>query len=104
LGLTEAIEALTVDIDKLTSQDAVVEALTRKAELTNNTAELRILRKSKASIQREIHRKEMQRQQYIIQEGDNSLYGRSTIRIKSIMVGNEPTDGREFVMCKSILP
>ncbi|KAJ5995701.1 hypothetical protein N7481_002678 [Penicillium waksmanii] len=98
LGLTEAIEALTVDIEKLTSQDSVVEALTRKAELTNNTAELRILRKSKASIQREIHRKEMQRQQYIIQEGDNSLYGRSTVRIKSIMVGNEPTDGREFVM------
>lgn len=100
LGLTEAIEALTVDIDKLTSQGSVVEALTRKAELTNNTAELRILSKSKASIQREIHRKEMQRQQYIIQEGDNSLYGRSTVRIKSIMVGNEPTDGREFVMCK----
>ncbi|KAJ5568780.1 hypothetical protein N7450_011266 [Penicillium hetheringtonii] len=98
LGLTEAIEALTVDIDKLTSQGSVVEALTRKAELTNNTAELRILSKSKASIQREIHRKEMQRQQYIIQEGDNSLYGRSTVRIKSIMVGNEPTDGREFVM------
>ncbi|KAJ5112171.1 hypothetical protein N7532_000216 [Penicillium argentinense] len=97
LGLTEAIEALTVDIDKLTSQDSVVEALRRKAELTNNTAELRILRKSKASIQREIHRKEMQRQQYIIQEGDNSLYGRSTVRIKSIMVGNE-TDGREFAM------
>lgn len=103
LGLTEAIEALTVDIDKLTSQDSVVEALTRKAELTNNTAELRILRKSKASIQREIHRKEMQRQQYIIQEGDNSLYGRSTVRIKSIMVGKEPTDGREFVMCKLLL-
>lgn len=98
LGLTEAIEVLTVDIDKLAAQDSVVEALTRKAELTNNTAELRILRKSKASIQREIHRKEMQRQQYIIQESDNSLYGRSTVRIKSIVVGKED-DGREFAMC-----
>ena len=100
LGLTEAIEALTTDIDKLSGQDAVIEALTRKAELTNNTAELRILRKSKASIQREIHRKEMQRQQYIIQESDNSLYGRSTVRIKSIVVGKEEDDGREFAMCK----
>jgi sorting nexin-25 len=100
LGLTEAIEALTTDIDKLNSQDAVLEALRRKAELTNNTAELRILRKSKASIEREIHRKEMQRQQYIIQESDNSLYGRSTVRIKSIVVGKEEDDGREFAMCK----
>ncbi|PTU22400.1 hypothetical protein P175DRAFT_0473324 [Aspergillus ochraceoroseus IBT 24754] len=97
LGLTEAIEALTADIEKLGSQESVVDTLTRKAELTNNTAELRILRKSKASIQREIHRKEMQRQQYIIQESDNSLYGRSTVRIKSIVVGKEE-DGREFAM------
>jgi hypothetical protein len=36
--------------------------------------ELRILRKSKASLQREIRRKELQRQQYIVQESDNSLY------------------------------
>ncbi|OOG01193.1 hypothetical protein ASPCADRAFT_203064 [Aspergillus carbonarius ITEM 5010] len=97
LGLTEAIEALTADIDKLGSQESVVDTLTRKAELTNNTAELRILRKSKASIQREMNRKEMQRQQYVIQESDNSLYGRSTVRIKSIVVGKEE-DGREFAM------
>ncbi|KAL2827099.1 PXA domain-containing protein [Aspergillus pseudoustus] len=97
LGLTEAIEALAVDIEKLGSQEAVVDTLTRKAELTNNTAELRILRKSKASIQRELHRKEMQRQQYMIQESDNSLYGRSTIRIKSIVVGKEE-DGREYAL------
>ncbi|KAJ5129239.1 uncharacterized protein N7515_005278 [Penicillium bovifimosum] len=98
LGLTEAIEALSVDIDKLAAQDAVVQALTRKAELTNNTAELRILRKSKASLEREIHRKEMQRQQYILQENDNSLFGRSTVSLKSIVVGKEEEDGREFAM------
>lgn len=98
LGLTEAIQALTTDIEKLGSQEAVVDTLTRKAELTNNTAELRILRKSKTSIQRELHRKDMQRQQYMIQESDNSLYGRSSIRIKSIVVGKEE-DGREFALC-----
>ncbi|KAL4785091.1 PXA domain-containing protein [Aspergillus varians] len=97
LGLTEAIQALTTDIEKLGAQEAVVDTLTRKAELTNNTAELRILRKSKTSIQRELHRKDMQRQQYMIQESDNSLYGRSVIRIKSIVVGKEE-DGREFAM------
>jgi len=97
LGLAEAITALTTDIDRLVAQDAVVDSLLRKAELTNNTAELRILRKSKASLQREIRRKGLQRQQYVIQESDNSLYGRSTIKIKSIVVGKED-DGREYAM------
>jgi sorting nexin-25 len=97
LGLAEAITALTSDIDRLSAQDAIVESLTRKAELTNNVAELRILKKSKASLQREIRRKELQRQQYVVQESDNSLYGRSIIRIRSIMVGKED-DGREFAI------
>ncbi|KAF2085200.1 hypothetical protein K490DRAFT_68088 [Saccharata proteae CBS 121410] len=97
LGLAEAIDSLTQEIDKLVHQDSIVDSLTRKAELTNNAAELRILRKSKASLQRELHRKELQRQQYIIQESDNSLYGRATVTIKSIMVGTEE-DGREFAM------
>ncbi|KAG5949811.1 hypothetical protein E4U53_005739 [Claviceps sorghi] len=97
LGLAEAITALSDDIDRLAAQEAIIDSLTRKAELTNNTSELRILRKSKASLQREIRRKELQRQQYVVQESDNSLYGRSTIKIKSIQVGREE-DGREFAM------
>lgn len=97
LGLAEAITVLSNDIDRLVAQDAVVDSLLKKAELTNNTAELRILRKSKASLQREIRRKELQRQQYVIQESDNSLYGRSTIKIKNIHVGREE-DGKEFAI------
>jgi sorting nexin-25 len=98
LGLAEAIDALSADIERLVTQDSIVDSLTTKAELTNNAAELRILRKSKASLQREIQRKELQRQQYIVQESDNSLYGRATVFIQSIMVGNEE-DGREYAMC-----
>ncbi|KAJ9606786.1 tRNA (guanine-N(7)-)-methyltransferase (tRNA(m7G46)-methyltransferase) [Cladophialophora chaetospira] len=97
LGLAEAITALNNDIERLVAQEAVVDTLTRKAELTNNIAELRILNKSKASLQREVRRKELQRQQYIVQESDNSLYGRSSISIKSIVVGKEE-DGREFAL------
>jgi sorting nexin-25 len=97
LGLAEAITVLTNDIDRLVAQNAIIDSLLRKAELTNNTAELRILRKSKASLQRELRRKELQRQQYVIQESDNSLYGRSTIKIKSIQVGREE-DGKEFAL------
>ncbi|KAL9635490.1 MAG: hypothetical protein Q9164_003426 [Protoblastenia rupestris] len=97
LGLAEAITALTSDIDRLAAQDSVVDTLTRKAELTNNVAELRILGKSKSSLQREIRRKELQRQQYIVQESDNSLYGRANVNIKSTMVGRED-DGQEFAL------
>ena len=97
LGLAEAISALTVDIDKLVAQESIVDTLTRKAELTNNVAELRILSKSKSSLHREVRRKELQRQQYIVQESDNSLFGRATVHIKSIMVGKEE-DGQEFAL------
>jgi sorting nexin-25 len=100
LGLAEAIDALTADIERLVTQESIVDSLTSKAELTNNAAELRILRKSKASLQREIQRKELQRQQYIVQESDNSLYGRATVFIQSIMVGAEE-DGKEYAMCKT---
>jgi sorting nexin-25 len=99
LGLAEAIDTLTSEIERLVTQESIVNSLTTKAELTNNAAELRILRKSKSSLQREIQRKELQRQQYIVQESDNSLYGRATIFIQSIMVGNEE-DGKEYAMCK----
>ncbi|RPA77956.1 hypothetical protein BJ508DRAFT_309687 [Ascobolus immersus RN42] len=94
LGLAEAIATLTYDIEKLCTQEAVVDSLMKKAELTNNTVELRILRKSKSSLDREIRRKELQRQQYIVQESDNSLFGRASLRIKSYIVKNE--GGKEY--------
>ncbi|TKA24958.1 hypothetical protein B0A50_06056 [Salinomyces thailandicus] len=97
LGLTEAIDALGAGIEKLKAQKGVLDSLTAKAELTNNTAELRILRKSEQSLQREIHRKEMQKQQYTVQESDNSLYGRAAISIKSVMIGREE-DGHEYAL------
>ena len=97
LGLKEAIDALNADIGRLSNQDAIVDSLTKKAELTNNAAELRILRKSKQSLQREIRRKELQKQQYMIQESDNGLYGKAAVSIKSIMVRKEE-DGHEFAI------
>lgn len=86
LGLAEAISVLTFDIEKLSTQEAVVDSLYRKAELTNNTVELRILRKSKSSLQREIRRKELQRQQYIVQESDNGLFVGSLSIIDDVII------------------
>ena len=97
LGLTEAIGALNQEIERLQAQKSIVDSLTTKAELTNNTAELRILRKSEQSLQREIKRKEMQKQQYVVQESDNSLFGRAAVTIKSVMVGHEE-DGHEYAL------
>ena len=97
LGLTEAIGALNQEIERLQAQKGIVDSLTTKAELTNNTAELRILRKSEQSLQREIKRKEMQKQQYVVQESDNSLFGRAAVTIKSVMVGHEE-DGHEYAL------
>lgn len=98
LGLAEAISNLSLEIEKLGTQEAVVDSLMKKAELTNNAVELRILRKSKASLEREMRRKELQRQQYIVQESDNTLYGRASVNIRSFAIENE--NGREFVLCK----
>lgn len=39
----------------------------------------------------------MQKQQYIVQESDNSLYGRAQVTIKSVMIGQED-DGHEYAL------
>lgn len=96
LNLTEAINLLTAEINLLYRQESVLEPLIRKAELTGNTGNLRILRKSKVSLEKDLQRKEFQRQQYIVQESDNSLYGRSSIHIRSYMRTADP-DGHTFV-------
>ncbi|KAG7194124.1 Intermediate filament protein [Scheffersomyces spartinae] len=89
LSLSEEIVKLNEDLHKLTEQLSILAPLIRKAELTNNVNELRILMKSKTSLEREINAKELQRQQYIVQENDNSLYGKSKVSIQSYIIANE---------------
>jgi len=100
LDLAYAIAALSSDIDRLVVQESIVDKMIRKAELINNIAELRILNKSKLSLQRELQDKEFQRQRYRVRESDNSLYGRATVEIKSVMVG-KAEDGQDFALCMS---
>ncbi|CAH2353178.1 structural protein Mdm1p [[Candida] railenensis] len=96
LKLTEEIAKLDEEIDKLTKQLNILVPLLRKAELTNNIGELKILRRSKLSLDREISYKELQKQQYIVQENDNSLYGKSRVSIQSYIVGTD--GGKEVVL------
>lgn len=96
LRLSEEISRLTDEIERLSEQQAVLTPLLSKAELTNNIGELKILRRSKVSLDREISAKELQKQQYIVQENDNSLYGKSRVSIQSFINGNEK--GKEFTL------
>lgn len=89
LSLSEKIDTLDKNIQNLTEQDDILASLLRKAELTNNVPELRVLRKSKVSVEREINAKELQKQQYIVQENENSLYGKSKVQIQSCVFGND---------------
>ncbi|CUM66910.1 uncharacterized protein PRCAT00004595001 [Priceomyces carsonii] len=96
LSLSEEITKLGDDIERLSDQQAILDPLLRKAELTNNISELKILKKSKLGLEREIKSKELQRQQYIVQENDNSLYGRSRVCIQSYISDSE--NGKEFTL------
>ncbi|KAI0463753.1 hypothetical protein LJB42_002758 [Komagataella kurtzmanii] len=96
LNLSEEITKLSNEIINLENQLDVLLPLLRKAEVTNNSNELRILRKSKEVLEREIQFKSLQKQQYIVQESDNSLYAKSRIRISSFIDAEE--EGKSFTL------
>ncbi|EGW34455.1 uncharacterized protein SPAPADRAFT_149358 [Spathaspora passalidarum NRRL Y-27907] len=96
LNLAEEIRKLNDESDNLHRQMAVLEPLIIKAELTNNLSELKVLQRSKQALIREINFKELQKQQYIVQENDNSLYGKSRVCIQSYISSNE--NNKEFTL------
>jgi sorting nexin-25 len=73
LQLSYDIERLGEKIAKLQSQDDLLETLIRKAELTGDAQELRLLNRSKSAMQRELRELTFQRMQYQQQEADNRL-------------------------------
>ena len=97
LGLPEAVQTLTADTEKLEAQQSVLRGLVSKAELTNNGAELKILRKSVSNLERDLRRKQLQRQQFIVQERDNGLYKKASISVASGRIETE-TDGKEYAV------
>ncbi|CDK26548.1 unnamed protein product [Kuraishia capsulata CBS 1993] len=98
LNLSEEIAKLSKDVERLEQQESILEPLINKAMLTNNQAELKILKRSKLGLQREIQMKDLQRQQYIVQENDNSLFGKSKVSIQSFISDVENDKGKEFIL------
>ncbi|KAF9577545.1 Intermediate filament protein, partial [Lunasporangiospora selenospora] len=77
--------------------EAIVEELIKKAERQGRQNELRILKKSKSTLRREILSLEYQKTQYEVQEEENMIMpGRSTINITSSTVGHD--GNKEFAL------
>ncbi|KAF9179970.1 Intermediate filament protein [Haplosporangium sp. Z 767] len=90
LLLATRIQRLEQDIETVRKQEAIVETLIQKAERQGRENELRILKKSKSALRREILSMEYQKTQYEVQEEENMIMpGRSTINITSSTVGHD---------------
>ncbi|PVH17330.1 uncharacterized protein CXQ87_000214 [Candidozyma duobushaemuli] len=96
LSLAEKLASISQDIKNLREQNEILLPLLKKAELTNNVSEITILKRSKQGLEREIASKELQRQHWIIQENENSLFGKSRIQISSYMT--ETKNGSDYVL------
>lgn len=95
LHLPAEIVRLAGSLEKLKNQESVVGALIRKAELTGNTSELKILVKSQDSLRREIRAATFQKDQYESQESENKLTPAGTrVTIPGTTIGQ--AEGQNF--------
>ena len=90
LQLSYEIDRLGKRIAHLEAQHTMLETLIKKAELTGDTQELRLLRKSKSSMTRELRELHFQKQQYEQQESANRLISdRTKVSIVNSAVADE---------------
>lgn len=99
LQLSYEINRLTEKIDKVQAQETILDALIRKAELTGDAQELKVLGRSKSSIERELRELTFQRTQYEQQESENRLVPeRTRITISNSGVAESPSIGTKQVV------
>nr|VWO98479.1 Glucanase (EC [Ganoderma boninense] len=96
LQLAQEIERLAGKVAKLQTQDGMLDTLIKKAELTGDAQELRLLRRSKSQLTRELRELRFQKSQYEQQESANRLLSdRTRVAIVDSTVGEE--EGRQVV-------
>ncbi|KAJ6520120.1 PhoX domain-containing protein [Mycena sanguinolenta] len=96
LQLSYEIARLGNNIANLQSQEAILITLIKKAELTGDTQELKLLNKSKSAMNRELRALQFQKSQYEQQDAANRLFSdRTRVTIVSSTVGDE--DGKQVV-------
>lgn len=96
LQLSYEIARLSDKIDALQSQDSMLDTLIKKAELTGDEQELKLLRRSKSSLIREIRELKFQKTQYEQQESANRLVSDRT-RISIVNSAAADEDGKSVV-------
>ena len=90
LQLSLEITRLSEKISAFQVQDAMLDSLIRKAELTGDVQELRLLQKSKSSLNRELRELSFQKTQFEQQEVANRLIPeRTKVSIVNSVVGEE---------------
>ncbi|KAG6892583.1 hypothetical protein C0992_013325, partial [Termitomyces sp. T32_za158] len=96
LQLSYEIARLGDTIANLEAQDVMLDTLIKKAELTGDKQELRLLVKSKSAMNRDLRELKFQKQQYEQQESANRLVpDRTQVSIVSSTVGEE--EGKSVV-------
>jgi sorting nexin-25 len=96
LQLSLEITRLAEKISALQVQDAMLDSLIKKAELTGDVQELILLQKSKSSLNRELRELSFQKTQFEQQEVANRLIpDRTKVTIVNSVVGEE--DGKSVV-------
>ncbi|KAJ7651648.1 PhoX domain-containing protein [Mycena polygramma] len=96
LQLSYEIARLGDNVANLQSQEAILVTLIKKAELTGDTQELKLLSKSRSAMNRELRALQFQKLQYEQQESANRLFSdRTKVAIVSSTVGDE--DGKSVV-------
>lgn len=90
LHLSYEIARLSDKITSLQTQEGMLDTLIKKAELTGDEQELRLLQKSKSSLARDLRELNFQKMQYEQQESANRLVSdRTKITIVNSTVGDE---------------
>ncbi|KAG2227701.1 hypothetical protein INT45_004743, partial [Circinella minor] len=90
LMLAVKVEKLSEEMERIIQQEAIVNALIKKAEAKNKVDELRILKKSKNMFRRELQQIKYQKSQYELQESENVLVPeRTKVSITSSTIGSD---------------
>ncbi|KII94258.1 hypothetical protein PLICRDRAFT_102369 [Plicaturopsis crispa FD-325 SS-3] len=96
LQLSYEIQRLGDKVSNLQAQDLMLDSLIKKAELTGDTQELKLLSRSKSSMGREIRELQFQKAQYEQQESANRLLSdRTRVKMATSTVGDE--EGKSVV-------
>lgn len=91
------INKLNENIAQIGKELDLLRHLILKADLTNNKQQLMLLKKSQRTLNRELEKNELLRQQYIIQENTNSLYKKTKVSINSYFVDSQYSNFRDVV-------